>query len=268
MHWDGGYIQKKQLTGVEDTGMTSLKYMRPKTIEEAVSLLDKGLPLAGGTEITPRRRNVQAVIDLSGLGLDQLTVVDNSVSIGATTTLQSILETNELPQTLRDMCRLEAGWNTRNMATIGGTIKSADGRSPLVTGLLALDAEVHFQPNFERMVLDGFLDIRDQPQIIEKVEFGADVGLYYEQVARSPRDFPLVCAALSIPANLDGGDRVRVALGGYGQRPVVVIDDRSSVAQTARHAFTDAGDKWASAEYRSHVAEVLVNRILEKSLGQ
>jgi probable selenate reductase FAD-binding subunit len=246
--------------------MTSLEYLRPSTMEEALDLLQKGIPLAGGTELTPKRSNLGAVIDLSELGLDLITISDE-VDIGATVKLQAILDEVNLPKVLRDVCKLEAGWNLRNMATLGGTIKSSDGRSPLLTVLLALNVAVHYEPNSEQMPLDDFLDIREQPQIIRKIVLNTPENLLYEQVARAPRDFPQVCAAVATfeQSIFEGG--VRVSLGGFGNRPILLGDVNEHIdnsAQLAQKKFAGAEDAWASAEYRSHVAGVLVKRLLSE----
>jgi hypothetical protein len=50
--------------------MFPFKYHRPKTAAEALELLDRGVPLAGGSELMPRRDEVSAVIDIRELGLD------------------------------------------------------------------------------------------------------------------------------------------------------------------------------------------------------
>lgn len=250
--------------------MTSLEFLRPSTMEEAVELLQKGIPFAGGTELTPQRSTLSAVIDLSELGLDQITVSDRSISIGATAKLQAILEEADLPDTLREVCRLEAGWNLRNMSTLGGAIKSSDGRSPLITVLLALDTLVHYEPGSEQLSLDDFLSIRDQPQIIRKVEFNWPEDILYEQVARAPRDFPLVCAAVAKYKKEKNEIGVRISLGGFGDRPFrlsEVDEDFEQADQVARVAFAEAKDAWASAEYRSHAAGILVKRLLAESQG-
>jgi CO/xanthine dehydrogenase FAD-binding subunit len=63
--------------------MCPFEYHRPKTVAEALELLDRGVPLAGGTELTPRREEVSAVIDLRELGLDYLEAQDDIFVIGA-----------------------------------------------------------------------------------------------------------------------------------------------------------------------------------------
>ena len=256
--------------------MTSLEYLRPSTMEEAVNLLERGIPFAGGTELTPLRGNLDAVIDLSRLGLDKIAVSDEAVAIGATVTLQSMLEETNLPTTVREVCKLEAGLNLRNMSTLGGAIKSSDGRSQLITVLLSLDAVVHYEPGSKKVSLDEFLNIRDQPQIICEVEFEPPEYLHYEQAARAPRDFPLICAALTKFNKPKGEKRSRIALGGYGHRPTLLGEldkslrmdsDFERAAELARQAFADAADAWASAEYRSEVAGVLVKRLLTMGVG-
>jgi CO/xanthine dehydrogenase FAD-binding subunit len=245
-------------------------------MEEAVNLLERGIPFAGGTELTSLRRSLDAVIDLSKLGLDKIAVSDEAISIGATATLQSMLEETNLPTTLGEVCKLEAGWNLRNMSTLGGAIKSSDGRSQLITVLLSLDAVVHYEPGSKEVSLDEFLNIRDQLQIICDIEFEPPEYLLYEQVARAPRDFPLICAALAKFNNPKGETRIRIALGGYGHRPTLLGEldkslstdlDFERAAELAKRAFADATDAWAGAEYRSEVAGVLVKRLLTMGIG-
>jgi hypothetical protein len=84
------------------------------------------------------------------------------------------------------------------------------------------------------------------------------VRLAFETVARTPADRPIVCAAL---AQWPSG-RTRLALGGYGQAPLLAMDgnEPGGVETAVRNAFAEAGDEWASAEYRSEMAAVLAKR--------
>jgi len=103
--------------------MSPFEYHRPKTIEAALELLQKGIPLAGGTAITPCLREVAVVVDLQNLGLDQLETQNGFVLAGAGVKLQSMVDAKEiLPDALRLACRQEAGRSLRNMTTLGGTI--------------------------------------------------------------------------------------------------------------------------------------------------
>lgn len=235
----------------------NLEYHRPQTIEEAVQLLERGVPLAGGTAVTPARAQMQAVIDLQDLGLDGMEVGEAGFSFGAALTLQALVEAGDrLPQALVQACRLEAGWNIRNRASMAGTVVSADGRSPLVTVLLALGAELELALADERIPLAGFLaDVR-RSGLITAVHAGRPDRLLYEQVARAPFDRPQVCVAAA------RSDHTRLALGGFGQHPALLEGD--DLVAAAQAAYAEADDAWASGEFRSQVAGVLTARLLDQ----
>lgn len=109
-----------------------MQYHRPETMEEALTLLAQGVALAGGTHLTPVRRKISAVVDVQGLGLDQIQLDSARTQVGSALRLQQIVQNRDLPPALRETCRLEAAWNMRNMVTVGGLLVTADARSPLL----------------------------------------------------------------------------------------------------------------------------------------
>jgi probable selenate reductase FAD-binding subunit len=256
--------------------MTPLEYLLPETIEEALKYLQSGVPLAGGTGLTPRRRELKTVVDLRKLGLDGIVSEDGWLKIGATATLQKIVEEEvNLPGKLREGCRLEFGWNMRNRATIGGMIIGSDGRSAILTTLLALDVQIMQQPGSVILPLDDLLDCRQDVKLITHIQFKEPSKLLYEQVSRAPADFPLVCAALAY-WNKDGKERFVISVGGHGDRPLrlreaeAVLDDKKDIPSAvalARNVYAGAGDMWASAEYRSEVVGTLVHRLLREVIS-
>ena len=63
---------------------------KPTTIADALKLLQQPgtVALAGGTALnTDKRRDVNAVVDLSGLGLSYIKESNGAIAIGAMTTL-------------------------------------------------------------------------------------------------------------------------------------------------------------------------------------
>jgi CO/xanthine dehydrogenase FAD-binding subunit len=249
--------------------MPSLKYFRPKTLEEALALLEQGVPLAGGTALTPRRHHLDAVVDLQDLGMAALELKDDVLELGAGCTLQQIVEADGLvPPTMAGACRAEAAWNLRNMATVGGTVVAADGRSPFLAAVVALGAEVHGLPRDEWKPIDVYLESRGQEsghRLLTAFRWPAASTLRSLQVGRTPMDRPLVLAAIGRSA--DGG--YRLVLGGHGPRPIRVPKgeealrrgDAAAAVRGAEEAYAEAGDAWASAEYRSHIAGALVRRL-------
>ena len=247
--------------------MTSLQYHRPQTLDEALELLEQGVPLGGGTRLTPSLRGIGALVDLQDLALDQIEATDSTLEFGGTATLQGLVDNeSRLPEALIQAARLEAGWNIRNKATIAGTIVTGDGRSPLLTVLLALGADLEFAPGKDRISLTDALDRgadRTDGKLITAIHAANPSRMKYAQVARSPADRPQICAAVAV----DQSEKlVRIALGGYGAHPVLLpIDgalEAKEAADLARTMYTDAGDQWANADYRSSAAATLAARLV------
>lgn len=244
--------------------MPPLEYHRPRSLAEAVALLGRAQPLAGGTSLTPSRRLVEAVIDLQELALDRLERRDEMVELGSGVRLQALADSGVLPEILRESARREAGWNLRNAATLGGTVAAGDGRSPLLTTLLALRSAVWMEPDGTWTDLDRVLTGRPdtlRARLMTSLRFRLPAGEGFHQVARTPADVPIVCVAAIIGA--DG--RPSVALGGFGPAPLRLTADGgvSDFVRAASLAYRQAEDAWASAVYRSDVAAALVRRTLE-----
>src|ERR1700690_2757958 len=116
-------------------------YYRPQTLDEALTLLSRPntVPLGGGTLLSHPKTDSVEVVDLQSLGLNSLKKTGNNLEIGATATLQQLLEDANCPDALKSALKLEAPLNIRNAATVAGTIVVCDGGRPFVTSLLSWD---------------------------------------------------------------------------------------------------------------------------------
>lgn len=242
------------------------EYHRPQSLEEALRLLrhPQAVPLAGGTVLTLVQREEELIaVDLQALGLNGISPRGNAVKLGAMVTLQQLLEWEGSTEDLRQAIRLEAPLNLRNMATLGGTVVTADGRSPLLTALLALDMRLTLYRDEaeESLPLGDFLPFRPRG-LITKLTLPANVRFAFEYVARTPADVPILCVALT---RWPSG-RTRLVLGGWGRQPSLAMDgpEATGLEIAARNAAYEAADERASAEYRREVAAVLARRALEK----
>ncbi|MBN1449658.1 MAG: FAD binding domain-containing protein [Anaerolineales bacterium] len=241
-------------------------YHRPKSLKEALDFLEQPdtLPLGGGTLLSRPGLAPIKVVDLQALGLNTLTPKGNSLEIGATVTLQQLLESSDVPDALKISIKLEAPLNIRNAATIAGTLVAADGRSTFATVMLALDAKLTAQPDDEEIEIGSFLPLRDDTlrgKLITNITIPLNVNLALESVARTPADKPIVCAALAAwPSG-----RTRLALGGYGKTPLLAMDgtEAEGLEAAARNTFHEATDEWGSAEYRMDVAATLARRCVD-----
>lgn len=234
------------------------EYHRPRRIEEALQLLSRRSPrtvaLAGGTRLVGQAPDwVEAVVDLRFLGLSYMKYEEDTLHLGAMTTLQELVDA---PYALRlaggilhEGAQRAAGRNLRHQSTLGGTVAAGAGNDPLLTVLLALKAELVLWTTAKvRAYLSDYLAQR-QGLIIElRVPLGEAMRGAYEQVGRTPRDQPIVCAAA-----VSGPEGLRVAVGGLGPRPVLA-EELAGLAPPS--------DFLASGAYRRQMAEVLVKRVL------
>ncbi len=244
-------------------------YHRPQTLDEALTLLTQTntVPLGGGTLLSHPIADSVQVVDLQALGLDSLTKNGNNLELGATLTLQALLESEHCPEALKSALKLEAPLNIRNSATIAGTLVACDGRSTFASMLLAMDAKITIsskQKAEETINIGDLLPLREQVRgkLITKIAIPLNIKLAFEFVARTPADKPIVCAAL---AQWTSG-RTRLVLGGYGKSPMLAMDgtEADGVEPAARNTYHEATDAWASAEYRIDVASTLAKRCLTK----
>jgi CO/xanthine dehydrogenase FAD-binding subunit len=257
-----------------------VEYHRPKLLSEALSLLGRAdpvtVPIGGGSAFQRNSPEPLAVVDLQDLGLGAIRQAGKSLELGATVTLQALLDSPEIQAFMPAMgqaIELETTYNLRQVATIAGALVAADGRSPLATAFLALDAAIRLYRAGDGAAPDSdpiqgslgeLLPVRGEwlrGALITAISLPANGKLFFASVARTPADRPLVCAAL---ARWPSG-RTRLALGGYGKAPILALDgpEPGGLEFAARNAFDTAGDEWASAEYRRETAAVLARRLGE-----
>jgi len=244
-----------------------LEYYRPDNLDEALALLTREspptVPLGGGTVLNAPSDQQVAVVDLQGLGWGGIEARGRELQIGATASLQALMDTGAIQPALGRAIRHEAAYNLRQTGTVAGGLVSGSGRSPFLTAMLALDTALVWQPGEVVQPLGEFLPLRSGKwpgEVISAVRISTQTALSYEYVARSPADKPVVCAAA---ARWPSG-RTRIVLGGYGKAPLTILDGEANegLLEAAEAAYLTAEDEWASAEYRREMAVVLARRCL------
>jgi len=245
-------------------------YHRPESLDEALELLSRPspvtVPLGGGTVLSHHRGDAIEVVDLQALGLNRISERGKSLDVGATATLQQLLESPICPEAMAVALRLEAPLNLRNSSSMAGTLMVCDGRSSFVTLLLALDSKLAVRrPEPETLPLSEFLPMRGQfgaGFLITGMEFPLAPRVAFDYVARTLADRPIVAVAL---AQWPSG-RTRLALGGFGSLPLLAMDgtEADGLENAARSTMHAANDPWGSAEYRMDVAATLSRRCLAR----
>jgi CO/xanthine dehydrogenase FAD-binding subunit len=248
-----------------------IEYLRPNSLEEAVKFLQREnpitLPLGGGSVLSKYQANPIAVVDLQALGLNRIKIEKGLIEIGATATL-SEMETVLKNDVITDVIRFQAGKNQRNSGTIAGLINVADGRSPLLTLLLAKDAQLTWQPGNKQISLESWLPQRrdwHDAQLITKVTL-PEVMIRFDSIGRTPKDRPIVAiAAAKWPMG-----KLRVAIGGFGGLPILAFDGdvHEDVAKAVDEAYSSSEDQWASSAYRREAGRKLASRLVQETMDK
>jgi CO/xanthine dehydrogenase FAD-binding subunit len=244
-----------------------LEYHRPETLEQAKKLLDRKtpvtIPLGGGTTISHPSEEPVAVVDLQSLGLDRISYEKSTVKMGSMVRLQFLVENSKLPAGLIKSARREASINIRRAATIGGTLVTSDGRSPLLGCLLALDARIFWEPGNKSIFLAEWLenDREKKPgKLISGIEFNTPEEVDYEDIARSPEDRPIAFVAV---ARWNTGE-TRVVIGGAGKSPLVGSDGSKNLITQMfdRHKYISVMEQAGYTSYQQATIQTLIERMI------
>lgn len=258
--------------------MTIREYKRAESLEEAWQLNQKrnNRVIGGMIWLKMENINVGTAIDLSGLGLDKIEETAEGFSIGAMVPLRQI-ELHEglnayTEGAVRESVRHIVGVQLRNLATVGGSIYSRFGFSDVLTMFLALNASVELYKGGIVPLSEYAQRPYDRDILVRVIVPKEQAAFCYQSVCNSQTDFPvLTCAA----AKTAGGFRVAI-----GARPgkAVLYTLQPNAAETpeltaARFAaevranIRTESNMRGSAEYRNHLAGVLVKRAVLKLEG-
>lgn len=234
----------------------AIAYHRPDSVEDAVTLLrDRShQPLAGGTVLNGDDDPTPVtMVDLQGCGLDSIMGGDGGrLRLGAMTTLHDMLNDDRVPTGLAAAAQAELPSTLRTLATVGGTVATANADSVLLAALLVHDASVELvgPSSFEVQSLDDLLKVGIAAgHVVTAVEFDPSGDCVRQSTARTPSDTPIVSATAR-----NAGDGIRVALTGMADCPVLT----DPLDPTA--GLEPIGDFRGSADYRRTLAEVLTKR--------
>ena len=237
--------------------VTATAYWRPATIAEAFELLERpgAVVLAGGTRLggDASAERVE-VVDLQALHLDGIRPGPGDLlRIGATATLQQLVDSADVPAVVREAARREQPSTLRAQGTVGGCVATGRADSELLAALLVHEAvvEVRDRETTEEMPLERVLAELFLPegQVVTAVTIRTSGTASAVRTARTPADRAIVAA---YARRTDDGRRV--ALTGVAATPVLVQPGDQ---------VQPIGDFRGTAGYRRHLAGVLTARVVE-----
>lgn len=253
-------------------------YIKPKSIEEAYEsfkLKKNATLIGGGCYLRMGNRRIGLAIDLSDAGLNYINENENTIEIGAMTTLRE-LETSQIlldsfGAVISDSVKHIIGIQLRNIATIGATVFSKYGFSDPITALLALDAELVLY-NGGKIALEEYLKEESKRRdILEKIVLHKNVdSSAFQSMRNSQVDYAILNASVS---KIDGkyrmaiGARPRTAALAYKAMDYInntVINDESAykAGEIASEELAFGSNTRGSAEYRREICKVLVKRAI------
>lgn len=251
-------------------------YYRATSLEDAYSKLNenpKNAIVAGGLWMKKTGLQYDTLIDLSNLGLNQITEKNGFIHVGAMVSLRDF-ENSPIINSLFNGTtafgvREVMGPAFRNSATIGGSIFGRYPFSDVIAALLPLDVTVKLYPNQEISLVE-FLNLKGKisailVEIVIKKEEGRG---YFKKVKTTALDFPMINFSIVKRCGkhyIAVGSRPMVASLAY--KAMEAADKGlpySEVADIAVNELQFLDSSNISKEYRQDLARVYVRRGLEE----
>lgn len=279
------------------------EYLAPNNMAEALDLLGQNDPdevklLAGGQSLMPmlnmRLARPSVVVDLGRVdGLDGLEEKDGVLAIGAMLTKRALEESplvREQYPLLWEATVAIGHPAIRNRGTVGGSMAQADPASEYPAVALALDMEfVVVGPSGQRVISAEDFFITYLTTAIEPGEILTEVrvprspsgtGWGFQELARRHGDFAIVGAVATLRLEEGRCAEPRVALFGVTDRAIRIAAAEEELAGSAPDSASleaagalsaaavedPLSDVHASAEYRTHLAQVLSVRALREAV--
>ena len=285
----------------------SFEYFRPKTLNEAISLLQKhgedAKILSGGQSLIPmmklRLASPPVIVDINRVdGLSYVNEADGHLKIGALTR-EADLEASDIIRTkypiLADTARVIGDPLVRNSATIGGNIAHADPANDHPATLVALHASIvvtgpkgrrtiPIHQFFTGLFMTDMQADEILTEILIPVPAGNSGGAYYK-VERKVGDFATAAVAAQVTLNASGSfEKVGIALTNVGPTVIHAKDAEdflrgknpdaqtlTQAAELAAGASQPSSDQRGPAEYKRGLIKTLtvraLNRAIERAKG-
>jgi carbon-monoxide dehydrogenase medium subunit len=279
----------------------AFEYLRPKTIPEAVALLqqhgDDAKILSGGQSLIPmmklRLARPAVLIDINRIaGLSYIKEDGGFLKIGGLTR-EAELEASPILSKyplLLDTAHVIADPQVRNMATVGGNLAHGDPANDHPATMMALGAQVVATGSkgervipIDEFFVTLFTTALKHDEILTEIRIPtppAKSGGAYVKLERKVGDF--ATAAVAVQLTLDGGgaiQKIGIALTNAGPTPIRAKKaedalrgkkpDAAAIAQAAQLASDDAqpgADLRGPVAYKKGLAKELTKRALAIAL--
>lgn len=248
------------------------QFLKPASVDEAIRLKsqhkDDAVFMAGGSKLnaTPTRTDKKVAISLAGLGLGEIKEQGGQLRIGATVTLQQLIDDPKVPAALRDAAGFIYSRNVRNQATLGGEVCARQDEAVLVPVLLALDAKVLLADG-QSSDLESFLGGARDSLVVALILPDPARPCATRKIARSAGGLTVLSAAVALSER-----GPCIAVEGVVPRPVRLraVEQKDLAEVPLELAVSEAvapqEDVRGSVAYKRYIAGVVVADLLADCL--
>ncbi len=282
------------------------KYLAPKTLKEALSLLDKhgeDCKVIGGGQsllILMKQGLVAPEYLISIKGISELDYIESDAQeglrIGALTTHRAIEKSPMIQNGFRVLAEMEerpASIQTRNWGTIGGNLCHGDPAGDPAPVLIVLNAILKMAGlngesamPVEDFFLDYFETVLEPGELLTGIQVPVPplhTGSAYTKFNVIESDLATVGVAVSVTLDSGGGvcRDVRIALGAVAPTPIrakqaeevlkgkkITDELLGEAGQIASTEAEPVSDIYASEEYRRELVKILVKRVGKEALAR
>ncbi len=280
--------------------LSKFDYVRPQILEDALIYLEQHAGtkiLAGGTDLMVLlRRNAEMpehILDIKGIPETKRLEYkpQEGLYIGASVNVNRIAESETIREkypSLVEAANLLASYQLRNRATLVGNICNASPGADLAGPLMVYDAKVHVAGRDGGRTIDiseFFTGVKKTALKPEEIVVGVslpdvaagDDSTFLKQARVKGHDLGIVGVAVRITPD----KKVKIAMTAVAPTPVRLFQLEDMLASKvldadaaewagaeARKYIKPISDVRSSAEYRLHVAGVLVKRALMQLLAK
>jgi len=284
--------------------MKDFKYVEPKTIDEACSLLakhkGKAKIIAGGTDLLVEMKekviSPQFVVNIKGIPNIDYIRYDNSegLKIGSVATIYAIETSSAIKEKfgmLAEAAHKLGSVQVRNLATIGGNLCHAAPSAETAPALIGLGATVNIRglAGERSILLEEFFkgpgeNALQDDELLTEIQVPnppfRTAGVYIKHSIRKAMDLAIVGVAVVITGDPTDGicSDVRIVLGAVAPIPMRAKEAEEKVrgkkvndflieetAQTAAKESQPISDVRSSAEYRREMVKVLTKRAFRRA---
>ena len=281
----------------------SFDYHRPDSLDAAISLLaslgDEARVVAGGHSLIPMMKlrmavpehliDLQDIADLKGISVD-----GGTVTIGAMTTQTALIASEELATVcpiIKETSLQIADPQVRYFGTIGGNVANGDPGNDMPALMQALNADYILQGSggtrevaARAFYEASFFTALEDGEILTAVRFAAPSaghGYAYEKQKRKIGDYATAAAVVLLTMNGGKCETAAIALTNVADTPLLAEEAAravvgtsldgaalSAAAEAAKAITSPVKDVRGPADFRRHVAGVMVQRAIEKAAAR